>query len=226
MSTIDVSKYSYFIIPKDKSTILSYTSSAMGSSLDVAKTGDTMTGNLTINSSLLVNGNVGIETTVPTTKFQIYPSTEGIDGDLILLGGNGYDTKFGMDGTGAYLYENVASRNFSLGANSARNQLVLDGGGNVGIGTTLPGAKLDVRGNIDLPKYNDWSYIKNSSTSGGLKLGTANSGGTYLDSISISSGGNFIILHHNIGIKKTSPTQSLDVSGNIVASGDIIAYAV
>ncbi|MCX6753809.1 MAG: hypothetical protein NTV03_02005, partial [Candidatus Nomurabacteria bacterium] len=94
--------------------------------------------------TVLSGGNVGIGTTNPTTKFQIYGSTGGINGDLITLGGAGYDSMFGMDATGAYLYQTSASRNFSFGSASSRSQLVLKGDGNVGIGTTNPTNKLSI----------------------------------------------------------------------------------
>ncbi|MCX7103602.1 MAG: tail fiber domain-containing protein [Methylobacter sp.] len=66
---------------------------------------------------------------------------------------------------------------------------------------------------LNMPSANNWSFIRNNATNGGLKLGTNDGSGTYTDGISISSGGGFIRLHHNT-----------NVYGNITASGTIQFY--
>ncbi len=145
--------------------------------------------------------------------------------------------------------------------------------GNVGIGTTSPGAKLDVRGQViggfgaqTTAGVQDWNDISNARSGSGhtLLLGShANGpGGSYYHPFSFeysskTGTGNmtqFAIPYHstgqnagiyfrtrysntwqnwskilsentsgNVGIGTTSPTQKLDVRGNIYTTGDISA---
>jgi hypothetical protein len=88
-------------------------------------------------SSFVVNaqtGNVGLGAT-PTTKLHVFT---GANSDAQRWEGLGYSTFLGMDATGSYIYGNSASRNFTIGANSSRTQLVLDTSENVGIGAATP----------------------------------------------------------------------------------------
>lgn len=45
---------------------------------------------------------------------------------------------------------------------------------------------------ILIPRANAWGYIKNTSVSGGIKIGTGNASGTYVDAISITTAGNYV----------------------------------
>jgi hypothetical protein len=88
-------------------------------------------------SSFAINaqtGNVGVGAT-PTAKLHVFT---GANSDAQRWEGLGYSTFLGMDATGSYIYANSASRNFTLGANSSRSQLVLDTAGNVGMGAATP----------------------------------------------------------------------------------------
>jgi len=114
--------------------------------------------------------------------------------------------------------------------------------GNVGIGTTSPGAKLDVSG----------SSLQNGNTPG-IKLSNSHNAQTVLlienttsrkyevsvgGSASAVGNGSFYIYDAtaggtrlvinsagNVGIGTTSPSEKLEVSGNILASGDITAFS-
>jgi len=113
--------------------------------------------------------------------------------------------------------------------------------GKVGIGLTNPsssGAALQVTGTISLSSAASsaffWSGVSDTF------LGRANIAGTYSSSAAIGdlilSGGNKIIIKsgatanpiamcidtsNNVGIGKTNPVEKLDVTGNIVTSGNI-----
>jgi hypothetical protein len=98
--------------------------------------------------------------------------------------------------------------------------------GNVGIGTTIPGTKLDVNGNIS---GNGLYY--NGSFGGELRLDNSNGGGityyadqnghnfytwsgSWVNRLSITDGG-------NIGIGTTSPYTKLDINGTVITTGTL-----
>ena len=86
--------------------------------------------------------------------------------------------------------------------------------GALSINTTSVTDKLVINGNIDLQKAADWSYLKNSTSSGGLRLSTGNAIGTLTTGIEISSALNFIKLNHKVGIGvTTAPTELFQMKG-------------
>ena len=135
----------------------------------IRRTGDTMSGPLTIEpsdgqSGLIVQGNVGIGTTTPGAPLEVEGTVkatkfQGDGSDLI-----GVNTKWKGDSN--IYYE----------------------GGNVGIGTTAPKSKLSV--------------------SGGVGIGT-----TYADTNAAPEG--CLIVQGNVGIGTTNPEVKLDVRGDI-----------
>lgn len=162
---------------------------------------------------------------------------DGISGEGY-YGGNFYGTEAGINSYGNYygIYSSsndtgVYGSGSNIGVMGAGNYGVYASGGTydfyaasgnrsyfsgkLGIGVDNNAAKLAVAGDIDLPNTNNWRYIKNSATNGGLRLGTGNSGGSYTDGIEITSGGGYIKMHHNVGIGvgSASPSDKLDVVG-------------
>ncbi len=98
----------------------------------------------------------------------------------------------------------------------------LSQGGNFGIGTPAPKAKLEIAGEpgVDGIMFPDGSLQK-SAASGGLG-GPGSTGylAKYTDSDTL---GNSIVFEKddNIGIGTADPSEALDVTGNIIASGNI-----
>src|SRR3989338_9947290 len=93
----------------------------------------------------------------------------------------------------------------------------LDGDGNIGIGTTTPSNKLDVRGVINASSD---IYFNNGTKVG---LGNLSGGGTagYLAQWSGASGLNNSPIYTsggNVGIGTESPSKTLDILGELLIS--------
>lgn len=110
--------------------------------------------------------------------------------------------------------------------------IAINTSGNVGIGTTSPGAKLDVRGDIflgaglseKLRAGANLSYIEpyNISTGDMTFYSTFASAGFNFNTVNSATPKVRIDSTGNVGIGTTSPSQKLDVNGNIITSGYIL----
>ncbi|NTU46041.1 hypothetical protein HGA88_00245 [Candidatus Roizmanbacteria bacterium] len=108
---------------------------------------------------------------------------------------------------------------------SANTGLVVTNAGNVGIGTTSPGQKLDIAGGNILLEGTSVLYLGTSAQSlnqdgyGNINLSNTQSG--KLTTLATTGSGAHIILQPggNVGIGTTNPLQKLDVAGNFQLSG-------
>ena len=102
---------------------------------------------ITAKMSILGNGNVGIGTTTPGEKLQVNGNIK-VDYNATSITINGY-SGIQTSGNSHWLHINRYSNDdVAIGYNSTSNLYLVNGGGNVGIGTTTPDAKLAVKGNI------------------------------------------------------------------------------
>ena len=164
------------------------------------------------------NGRVGIGTTSPDAKLHVF--TPGYP--QMALESNGGIWQIGV-GTGNDL-------GFRKGA-SGDYQLWLDSSDNVGIGTTSPGEKLEVNGNILVNKgtanrttklEDDGLYISRTSDGNYSSQIKAGSNSNHLDikarsNISLINNSSTVLITNdsgNVGIGTTSPSKKLEVSGN------------
>jgi len=131
-----------------------------------------------------------------------------------------------------------ANGNFRI-INNGTGHIVLSSSGNVGIGTSTPGAKLEViGGSVDdsIPELRISGSSGNISTYVSLCAGfynqialnndkgiiftegTVDTGNLVIAPHSTSIGGIRINSSGNVGIKKSSPTTALDVNGTVTAT--------
>ncbi len=101
-------------------------------------------------------------------------------------------------------------------------RLAIDSAGRVGVGTTAPNQPLDVQGNIRIPVGSTLRAEENDGTyRGAIRLSNTS---TYDFGIFMQSNGSSPALHirnsdRNVGIGTTIPTEKLQVSGRILATG-------
>ncbi|MFZ2226359.1 MAG: tail fiber domain-containing protein [Candidatus Moraniibacteriota bacterium] len=197
---------------------------------------ETATNQLTVLNS----GNVGIGTTTPQTKLDV-AGTIRATAYSTPTSGTGVEILYGAQAanTGNIIaYDRTAS---------AYKPLTLDGStillnayntsGNVGIGTTSPGAKLDVRSGTNATlnyPTGDWAakvfMQTDASTSGGLVVGNRwqDNTSTIFEAGSLYGSGSawasmFVIKGQgNVGIGTTSPGATLDVNGTSIIRNNTI----
>jgi hypothetical protein len=179
------------------------------------------------------DGNVGIGTTSPSAKLDVNGSlffrnfVRGYVGSSTTQ----YVGATWLNASDGYFY--VRSANVDKVVLNSNGNSYLNGG-NVGIGTTNPGALLSLGSSVVAQKVllydasNNFKYgfgIQNSelrqffpSTSGArMVFGTISDsdGSTFSERMRITSSG-------NVGIGTTSPSEKLDVAGNIQLNGNYL----
>src|SRR3989339_1374630 len=174
-------------------------------------------------SPLILNsqstGNVGIGTTTPNQLLYVYSANSSarayVDAAVGSQAGYGYS----KGGVAKFLSYVPADSNDLRFYDGSADRVTFQSGGNVGIGTTAPGYKLEVQGT---------GYFNGQFTQTG---GTANFGGAWVNigsgygatgiSFSDTGNGSFngnLTVDGNVGIGTTSPTAKLQVAGSILST--------
>lgn len=206
----------------------------------------------TANSSFTGTGNVGIGTLSPgTTKLVVSGAVAGENARvessqtsnyLTVKNSAGKETRLGQDGDGFLsVYDGT----------TAVRSVTLQQGGNVGVGVSSPGAKLDVGGDIRLSGGTQLLREVDTSTLS-LMSATGVSKGSYLKlwsdgagspgQVNLTSKGTGAMIFSNaplassvetelmrltstggLGIGTNAPSEKLEVAGNIKASGTVTA---
>ncbi len=193
----------------------------------------TQTGTTTSVLSWNNSGNVGIGTTSPGAKLEVNGNVQ-LSGSIPTLYLNGSEA----NAKNIALYENAGV--FKIDWANSQNIFSINGAtgnayirGNVGIGTTSPGRKLDVQGaysTLQASLTDTWNLaplgISDSANPGvGLKIGNTTGYVPYLQGASSSSGAMNVLLNPfggNVGIGTTNPTHALEVNGDVEVSGNFI----
>jgi hypothetical protein len=164
-------------------------------------------GNVNVSGNSYVGGRVGIGTASPG-----YPLTVQADAGSRVLGisnSGGTDKyNFSLGSTGLNLSE----------SNVAAGRLFIEDGGNVGIGTTDPGAKLHVAGNMKIDGANTLEFgagvVGKEVNAGKIGYGTF-SGGTSLDIIGAGTGSNRVVrVYAESGLGVSGPVNASSFNNN------------
>ena len=184
-----------------------------------------ITGSLGVTGSVLVDGNVGIGTTNPTTPLHIDLGTvdvkaqldaiSGFDGMLVegtnasynLIGGNGDKYSLSALNTGDFRIYNEGGAGYALTLNNS---------GKLGIGTTDPQEKLDISaGNIRLDDNLSIRWATTDANIGRVRI-AGNEANDFLQFVTDNSE-RMRLTNTGVGIGTTSPTEKLEVNGNVKA---------
>ncbi len=172
--------------------------------------------------SITTSGNVGIGTSNPQQKVHLFGSDTHLR--IQATDSTGYavteyqsNNRLWHTGVGGSAPGSTLSgKYYVFDASAGQARMVADTIGNVGIGTTTPGATLDVRttsGTGNAIRFGYYTGGEGNLIAGPSRVGIAT--GDMVERISIpqSTG--------NIGIGTMTPSQKLHVIGNILASGTI-----
>jgi hypothetical protein len=173
--------------------------------------------------SLLGNGNVGIGTTSPAGKLEIQGSNPTIVIDVEAANENG--TLYFRDAFGGGVARiQTAGQDITFRTGTTGDDDMVIDGGNVGIGTTSPQAKLHI--NQSIANTAARAIIEAASWDATLKL--KNSNGTWeifndytglgtTGALAFYNSGYRMVIDNtgNVGIGTTSPSEKLEVNGNI-----------
>ena len=135
------------------------------------QTGNTTDG-LTEKMRITSGGNVGIGTTSPSSGRKLHIHNSATLTATYQKFSNGTattGTTLGIDADGDFLINNGEAKEIKL-YTSDTPRLIIQSGGNVGIGTTSPGAKFDVANYAQIDSYPANASGNNPSNSGYLKL--------------------------------------------------------
>jgi len=183
-------------------------------------------------------GNVGIGTTNPARRLHVSSSDQStarirLSNTNTGSGGDNIDLVAGVN--------NVTQDGFSIyNATSNQTQLVIQGSGNVGIGTTSPVAKFEVTdgsSSITLQEYTNGAAIfldgVNGDFTGGDYYHILANGSSYLGLGGYGGGSTPLNINSsgNIGIGTTSPTAKLDVrlstvTGKVAEFHNSVGYGI
>lgn len=176
--------------------------------------------------TLTRDGNVGIGTTTPTSKLHVY--TGNVDGLRVQSSNSAY-IEIGGTSVSRWRFANDYYVGNSLellygaaGANPTVSRLIVDGNGNVGIGTTAPGAKLHVAGSSTYGDENGPLMVTDANTpTKKVSIGyDTNYDAGFISALHSGVSWKNLVLQGvggNVGIGTPTPGSKLTVAGSVNA---------
>jgi len=163
--------------------------------------------------TILDNGNVGIGTTNPNTKLNIFDNSSG---PIISL--QGLTTNYrglriaDTNNTENWFAGANASNKYVIKRNGTTDDVTIDTSGNVGIGTTGPLASLEVKRTAADANFAAWIEGTNTANYGlGVNIAATTSTKAIADFRSGNTSRLFVRADGNVGIGTTSPGAKLEV---------------
>ena len=167
-------------------------------------------------------GNVGIGTTSPDSKLEVLGVAD--------LGSSGYQirTSQSVGNNSAIVHRKDSGGSLEFrAASDDYNQLFIQSGGNIGIGTSSPTFQLHVN-SIDASDNVAYIHHNNPSQSSGdvlkVRSDAGDNAGSALLNVENNTGSALYVRgDRNVGIGTTSPSQKLHVAGNAYVTGQVQA---
>jgi len=183
------------------------------------------------------SGNVGIGTTTPLSKLQVYGTETGANwAGRGVFGGSSNAVVLGQYNDKAYLGAHNAALDGWV------DLAISPGGGNVGIGTTTPTDKLHVDGNIKISTNGNGLIFSDGSKQTTAGIGSANglsTNGTIVMSADNDASGDgeiqsqingatkMVVKNNgNVGIGNATPAYPLDVTGDVNITGNFMVNGI
>jgi hypothetical protein len=186
---------------------------------------------LNINNTMHFTGSsVGIGTTNPTQPLHVYTTATTTSTYFETNAANSY---IGLKSTSGICYIGNVSYNMTFEAGGSE-RMRISGSGNVGIGTTTPYGKLNIKGASTIPTtqtYNGLFVMESSDNRTSLQMGIYNAAISGIDGAWIQSynqpataAGNYALMINplggNVGINTTTPDSKLHIISNASTGTD------
>jgi hypothetical protein len=166
------------------------------------------------------SGNVGIGTTSPDSKLHVY----GTSNPVFKVEDDGGAWGFMQAAGSNQVYVGSGpSANLSIYAGLSSAMTILASNRNVGIGTSSPSSKLVVAGRVDFQNDFRLRGTDAAANQGVVRFYVDSSNKLFIDTANDGSNLFAIDSSGNVGIGTSSPSQKLDVNGNMIANAYYVA---